>query len=128
LVKILPPRPIHDYAEYEEAVEMLGRLIGFNLNSDQDDYVDALATFTERYEDEHPDKYHVDTSHITGLDILRGLMEEHEWSGANLGDLLGVHRTHANKIMAGDRAITADHARTLGEHFKLDPGAFLRQG
>ena len=124
LVAILPPRPIHDDAEYEEAVEMLGRLIGFDLNPDQGDYIDALATFTERYEADHP-QHQVDTSHITGLDILHHLMEEHRWSGTDLGNLLGVHRTHANKIIAGDRSITAEHARTLGKHFKMDPGVFV---
>lgn len=28
-------------------------------------------------------------------------------------------------VLRGDRNITADHARTLGKHFNLDPGAFL---
>jgi hypothetical protein len=28
-------------------------------------------------------------------------------------------------LLRGDRNITAEHARTLGKHFKLDPGAFL---
>jgi len=28
-------------------------------------------------------------------------------------------------LLRGDRNITAEHARALGKHFKLDPGAFL---
>jgi len=28
-------------------------------------------------------------------------------------------------LLRGDRNITAAHARTFGQHFKLDPGAFL---
>jgi hypothetical protein len=28
-------------------------------------------------------------------------------------------------ILRGERRITADHARSLGAHFAVDPGAFL---
>jgi HTH-type transcriptional regulator/antitoxin HigA len=50
LVAMLPPRPIHDKVDYDNAVEMIDRLAGFDLTADQEDYLDALATFVEAYE------------------------------------------------------------------------------
>jgi HTH-type transcriptional regulator/antitoxin HigA len=125
LVDIHPPRPLHDKADYQNAVEMLGRLVGYELNDDQEDYLDALATFVERYENEHP-RAQVDTTGISGLDTLRGMLERTGMSGADLARLLDVSPNMGPMILRGERTITADHARKLGEHFKLDPGVFIR--
>ncbi len=125
LVSSLPPRPLHDETDYDNAVEMLGNLIGFDLNADQEDYLVALSTFVEKYEDEHPEtQWNLD--HLTGLDMLRSLLKDHGMSGADLSRLLGVSRAMGPMLLRGERAITASHARVLGKHFALDPGAFIR--
>ena len=125
LVKVLPPRPLHDRVDYDNAVEMIGRLAGYDLNADQEDYLEAMAVFVERYEAEHA-KTRVDTSSMTGLDVLSSLMEDHGMSGADLSRLLGASRTLGPMVLRGERKITATHARILGERFKLDPGVFIR--
>ena len=53
LVAILPPRPIHTEAEYDEAQEMIDALAGFDLNTDQADYLEAITTFFSAYERKH---------------------------------------------------------------------------
>jgi plasmid maintenance system antidote protein VapI len=45
---------------------------------------------------------------------------------AALAGILGVSEGAASMILKGSRSITAEHARTLGKHFKLDPGAYIR--
>ncbi|QNN21779.1 transcriptional regulator [Planctomycetales bacterium ZRK34] len=125
LVAVLPPRPLHDSNDYDNAVEMVGNLVGHDLNSDQEDYLEAITLFVEKYEAEH-DETQVNTSKVTGLDVLKGLVEEHEMSGAELSELLGASRMLGPMILRGERSITADHARTLGKRFKLDPGIFIR--
>jgi hypothetical protein len=50
LVAMLPPRPIRDKHSYEAAVEMMGRLVGHDLNRDQQDYLEALGVFVKQYE------------------------------------------------------------------------------
>jgi hypothetical protein len=50
LVAELPPRPIHDDVDLRNALEMIDRLAGFQLNADQEDYSEAISTFIEVYE------------------------------------------------------------------------------
>lgn len=125
LVALLPPRPLHDRQDYEEAVEMIGRLVGYDLNQDQQDYLEALTLFVERYEAQH-DEMRVDTRHIDGISVLRSLMEEHDMSGADLSRVLKVSRSLGPMILRGERRLTVDHARRLGEYFGVDPGVFVR--
>lgn len=127
LVAILPPRPLHDAIDYDNAVEMMGNLIGYNLNPDQEDYLDALGVFVDLYEKEH-EETQMDTSHLTGLDMLKHLLNEHNMTGADLSRLLGASRTLGAMILRGERSLTADHARLLGKQFKVEAGLFIRQG
>jgi antitoxin component HigA of HigAB toxin-antitoxin module len=67
----------------------------------------------------------VEAPRATPLEILRHALEEHGINASDLSRLLGVHRTLGPKIMSGDRAITAEHARALGRHFGLPAGTFI---
>lgn len=125
LVATLPPRPLHDKHDYENAVEMMGRLIGYDLNRDQQDYLEALGVFVDQYEAAHQETQ-LSTDHVGGLRLLKSLMDDHNMSGADLARLLGASRSLGPMILRGERAITAEHARILGNHFKLDAGLFIR--
>jgi len=127
LLAALPPRPIHDRHDYENAVEMIGRLVGHELNADQEDYLEALTVFVERYEAEH-DATQVDLRHVSGLDVLRSLLEENDMSGADLSRVLGASRSLGPMILRGERGLTVAHARLLGERFGVEPWVFLRSG
>lgn len=124
LVRALPPRPLHDKTDYDNAVAMIGRLVGYQLNPDQEDYLEALDTFVQKYEAEH-DETQV-SARVSGVDLLKALLAEHEMSGADLARLLGGSRSLGPMILRGERSVTVEHARVLGEHFKLDFAAFLR--
>lgn len=126
LVANLAPRPLHDRVDYDNAVEMIGRLVGHKLNTDQEDYLIALDTFVQQYESTH-DQTQVDTSSLSGLDMLQHLLDEHAMSGADLSRLLRASRTLGPMILRGERGLTADHARTLGKRFNVDPGVFIRE-
>ena len=121
LVAMLPPRPIHDDIDRANATEMIDRLAGFDLNADQEDYLDALATFVEAYEAE---RFPIDDSRITPLDALKALVAEHGMTASDLGRLLGV-RTLGAAILAGRRSLSKAHIRKLADHFKVEPGLFL---
>ncbi|MHB1156066.1 MAG: helix-turn-helix domain-containing protein [Phycisphaerales bacterium] len=124
LVAALPPRPLHDATDYENAVEMVGRLAGYDLNADQGDYLEALAVFVERYEAEHEDT-HVDTSRVTGPDLLRSLMEANDLTTSDAGAILNVDRSHISHLLAGRRAMTWDHAKALADRFGLSAAVFM---
>jgi len=121
LVRLLPPRPIHDEVDLANAAEMIDRLAGHNLNRDQEDYLDALSTFVEAYENEH---HPINDSHITPLEALRFLVEEYGMSGADLGRLLG-NRTLGPAILRGRRKLSKAHVKKLSDHFKVSPALFL---
>lgn len=121
LVRILPPRPIHDDVEFQNTMEMIECLAGHQLNNDQEDYLDALSTFVEIYENKH---YPIDDSHITPLKILNHLMEEHDMNSSDLGRILG-NRTIGSPILRGKRKLSKTHIKTIAKHFNLEPGLFL---
>ena len=121
LCRMLPLRPIHDEADYDNAIEMLDSLVGFPLNDDQLDYVEAMSTLVGAYEDEH---HAIDTSNISGLDALKYLVEQSQMTASDLGNLLG-NRSLGSKILRGERELSKTHLRILAEHFKVDAGLFL---
>lgn len=121
LVAKLPPRPIHDDVDLANATEMIDRLAGFDLNADQEDYLEALATFVETYEAE---RFPIDDSHLSPLDALQTLLAEHGMTASDLGRLLG-NRTLGATILSGRRNLSKAHIKKLAEHFQVEPGLFL---
>ena len=121
LVTMLPPRPIHDDLDLANAMEVIDRMAGFSLNADQEDYLEALATFVEAYEAE---RFAMDDSQLTPLDALKALLAEHGMNASDLGRLLG-NRTLGTPILSGRRALSKAHIKKLAEHFKVEPGLFL---
>ena len=113
------PRPIRDDSTVAEATAMLDALAVFpDLNEEQLDYLDAVSHFVKEYEgDVQPE--------VTGLALLKSLVEEHGLTGADLSRIIGGSRLLGSMILRGERNITAAHTRALGDYFKLSPGAFL---
>jgi HTH-type transcriptional regulator/antitoxin HigA len=100
---------------------MIDRLAGFDLNADQEDYLDALSTFVEVYE---RDRFPMGESDITPLQALKYLVEESGMSASDLGRLLG-NRTLGAAILGGRRSLSKTHIKKLAGYFKVDPGLFL---
>lgn len=121
LVAMFPPRPIHDDLDLANATEVIDRLAGFALTPDQEDYLEAVATFVEAYEAE---RFRLDESRLTPLDALKALLAEHAMSASDLGRLLG-NRTVGTAILSGRRALSKAHIKKLAERFKVEPGLFL---
>ena len=121
LCRLLPPRPIHDEGDYDNAIEVLDALVGHKLNQDQLDYVVVMTTLVGAYEDEH---YPIDTSDARGLDALKYLLEQNGMNASDLGNLLG-NRSLGSKILRGERELSKTHLRILADRFKVDAGLFL---
>ncbi len=121
LCRLLSLRPIHDETDYDNAIEVLNALVGFELNEDQADYVEVLTTLVGAYEDVH---HAIDTSDISGLDSLKYLLEQNHMTASDLGVLLG-NRSLGSKILRGERELSKAHLRILADRFKVDAGLFL---
>lgn len=121
LVALYPPHAIVDGADYDNTVEVIDALLRLTRpTKGQQQYLLTLSQLVGVYDDEH----HAPNAKISGLDLLRGLLEDHGMNAGDLGRLLG-DRTLGYKLLKGERALSKEHLRRLGEHFALDPGAFL---
>jgi antitoxin component HigA of HigAB toxin-antitoxin module len=56
---------------------------------------------------------------------LRNLLESAEWNASDLGRFLELDATMGNKILRGERKLTAEHIRKLSRHFSLRAEYFL---
>jgi HTH-type transcriptional regulator/antitoxin HigA len=114
-------RPIHDRVDYENAIEILGAMAGHRLTSDQDDYFEALSLLVEAYEAEHFPAL----KGKKGLALLKHLLEENDFSAADLSRILGVDRSLGVRILHGERQLTVEHVRKLAKRFRLPIGIFV---
>lgn len=121
LVCVWVPKAIHDRVAFDNASEIINAMAGFDLNSDQEDYLETVSILADEYDRKH-------NPQPTGgkpLEVLRHLMEEHNLSSRALGRILGKDESLGSKILSGDRAITVNHAVTLAQYFGIRPEAFL---
>jgi antitoxin component HigA of HigAB toxin-antitoxin module len=124
LVRLYPPRKIHDSVELENATEVADWIALHAKNEAQLDYLELLGDLLDEYENQAAKAAHQNKA-STPIELLRFLVEENETSTRELGQILGVDHSVAARILKGERAITVEHAKSLGRRFKLDPRAFL---
>jgi len=123
LVKLFMPRPIHDDVELTNATEIADVMAGHALNHEQEDYFNLITDLIEAYESErHP----VVEAQISGLELLRFLLEENGINASDLARLFGVHRSLGAKILNGERRLTTDHIKILCDRFKVSADLFFR--
>jgi HTH-type transcriptional regulator / antitoxin HigA len=121
LVRAWVPRAIHDKVEFNNASEILDAMAGFDLNGDQEDYLETVSILADDYDRKHNPQ----PRGATPIDVLRSLVEEHNLSSRALGRILGKDESLGSKLLAGEQAITVEHAVKLGKRFCLNPVVFL---
>jgi len=121
LVRLHMPRHIHDQVDYDNTCEIADALAGHKLNADQDDYFALLCDLIEAYDKENcpPDPP------VSGLDMLKYVMEEHDLTGDDLARILGIERSVAYRILNGRRNLTVAHIKALSAHFNVSPEVFI---
>jgi HTH-type transcriptional regulator/antitoxin HigA len=120
-----PLRPIRNEKEYDAAVSVMDKLALRNegtLDPGEQDYLDAITMFVSVYDDEH---HHIDSSKLTPVELLRGLMAERRMTKTDLGRVIGS-QSIVSMILGGRRDIDSKQAKVLGTFFALDPVAFIR--
>lgn len=122
LVREFPLKPVRTSAEYETAVDFLGKieLAGRTRDPGGEDYAAALTEMIRAY-DSRQEK--LDTS-LHGLDALKFLMHTAGLNVSAVGKIIGSQGT-ASDVLAGKRGISKGIAQKLGNHFKLDYRLFL---
>jgi len=113
-------RPIRTNGDYNRAIKIVGALTAkTNLNQDQKDYLESLATLIEAYENKY---FPIDAQNP--IETLKFLLESNGLNGSDLGRILG-QRQLGSKILRGERRLSRTHIKRLAEHFSVEPGLFL---
>ena len=120
LCKLLPPRPIHNAADFRKVTQVSDALAGHDLSTDQQDYFDLLCRLIEDWE-----KTKIQPPKPTALETLQSLLESHNMAPSDLSKLLGVHRTLGAMILRGERKLTLKHVKTLANYFAVSTDAFI---
>ena len=116
LVRMYPPRAIHDDADCDNVQEIIDRLTSVpRLTKGQKEYLDTLTILLSAYEKE---RHAIDTEGLSGLDALKYIMEQNNMSASDLGRLLG-DRALGSRILRGERELSKQHIRRLCDHFKI---------
>jgi HTH-type transcriptional regulator / antitoxin HigA len=123
LVKLMPPRTIHDDVDLENVTEIIDRLAVLDHpTNDQADYLETLATLVAAYEN---DRHQIDVSETGPLETLKFLLQEHGLNASDLGRILG-QRQLGSAILRGDRQLSKTHIAKLAAHFGVSSAVFLR--
>lgn len=125
LVRTFPLRPIRNAAEYQAAGVVLNRLLGRasgKLTPGERDYVDALVLLAKDYDRKHSRAV---PSKLTPAAALRYAAQQAGMGPTALGKILGTTHAMASLMLNGKRGISAQAARTLAGHFKVDAGLFI---
>ena len=125
LICEFPLRPIRNHAEYDSAIAVMEKLAvrgEEDLDTGEQDYLDALDEFVSIYDQRH---FSFPADKRTPLARLKYVLSESGTSSAQLQDLLGCSQSLVSMILSGTRELSKDNIRSLAAHFKVDAGMFL---
>jgi HTH-type transcriptional regulator / antitoxin HigA len=125
LVRKFPLRVIRGDAEYDAAIAVIHKLAirgEDKLDRGEADYLYALASLVEVYENEH---HPIGPDRLAPHQRLKWLAREAELSQSDLAKLLGVSQPLVSLILLGKRELTVAHIQRLSEYFHLNPRYFM---
>ena len=121
LIALQAPRPIRDKEDYNVMIRLVDRLAVQKPNKDQADYLEVLSLLVEAYEDVHVKM----PPAATGIKLVRVLLAENGMKGDDLGELLGVNRSTAYKLLKGSRNLTTGHIHRIATRFSISADALI---
>lgn len=123
LVQRFPLRPIRSERSHNRAMMLVRELAPADegtLSTGQQDYLDALTVLLEDF-----DRQCESQSPLTGLDVLKSLLEARNMNVTELGKVIGS-QTNASLILAGKRGLSKAVMVRLGEYFNVAPTVFFK--
>lgn len=121
LSRAFPPRMIRDDEELEQAISVVDELLDRpDLSSDARDYLAVLGLLIEDYE-----RTHVELPAVTGVELLRHLMEENGLTQSDLAPLFGGNRSVVSEVLNGKRRLALSHVQRLADYFGLPADLFI---
>jgi HTH-type transcriptional regulator/antitoxin HigA len=112
---------IRDEEELDQAIAVVDELLDRpELSSDERDYLAVIGLLIEDYE-----RTHVERPTVSGVDLLRHLMEENGLTQRDLAPLFGDNRSIVSEVLNGKRRLALSHVQRLAEYFGLPADMFI---
>ena len=121
LQSYIPIAPIRNEQQYDQAVAKLNELlevVGDNDAHPLYEILDTLGTLVHVYEESH-----YPAPEVTGIGVLKFLMEEHQLTPASLPEL-GDEEVVA-ELLAGKHELTLENVRALSQRFGVTAASFI---
>ncbi len=121
LQSIVPVHAIYTESEYNQAIETINRLLDITQDDETHplyNLLDMLSIFVEDYEEQHhpiPD--------VTGIDVLKYLMDEHALTLSSFPEIGNEHVV--SNLLTGQQALSVGNIRFLSKRFGLSPATFF---
>ena len=121
LIRRLHLKPIRDEAQHEQAVKMIGELIGRNSDVGTGDYLDTLILLVNKYEDEN----HTPRGfYLSPREAFRAIMNSNGISQAQMGKIIGSESA-VSMFLNGERELSKAHIKAIVARFRVDANLFL---
>jgi len=117
LCAILMPRTIHDEIELENVTEIIDLMAGHKLTRDQADYLDTLATLATDFEDQNL----AALPKLAPHEFLTAHLENIGMSASKWGELIGIDRSTASRLLRDERSLNATHIRNTAKALAIAP-------
>jgi HTH-type transcriptional regulator/antitoxin HigA len=121
LQTLVPIFPIRSEQQYDQALELLHWLLG-TVGDDEThplyELLDTLSVLIEAYEE----TYYPAPS-VTGIDVLKFLIEEHRLTPSDLSEIGNQEKVVA--LLEGRQELNVRDIRALSERFGLSPVTFF---
>jgi HTH-type transcriptional regulator/antitoxin HigA len=121
LIRRFSLRPLRTESEHDEAVDIIGELIGHKLDAGTSDYLDTLILLVNDYEDKHHSPAGTD---LTPQQALRAIMDANGLTQADIGRIVGSESA-VSMFLKGERDLSKSRIKALAAHFRVDASLFL---
>ena len=107
---------IKEKKQYEKYCNILEELISQDMNQDE---IDLLTLLIEKWDNEHNTFNDSDP-----VELLKGLLIEHNLKAKDLVDILDLSKGTISKILNYHKGLSKDTIRKLSAYFKVSQEAF----
>jgi len=107
LIRRFSLKPINDDDEHEQAVGIVGELMGRELDTGASDYLDTLILLVNKYEDENHTPKGI---YLSPQEAMRAIMDANGISQAQMGRVIGSESA-VSMFLKGQRELSKSQPR-----------------
>jgi HTH-type transcriptional regulator/antitoxin HigA len=111
----------HNDTEYEKLIIFVEMLMKVSRVKKDEHLTSLLRLIAKNIEEYEAHRY--PTKHMTPIDMLEFLMDEHNLSQSDFPEI--GSQSLVSKILSGERQLTVEHIQKLSKRFGVSPSVFI---